>query len=360
MTDVDGLKKIAVIVPSSESMAYYDTFFNSYEGFTFLKYNSLDQFNKDLIRIGGCDGFIIDLRAILKSDTEEKEYINYMLELFPSIRVTHTPDKRSVTGYVKGRTLRDGNLFDFFFGRLFPALEGRSVGRIALIVKEKADHDLYESFMADYNDFELIHFPSALAFKESLTPDSRFNGMIVDLRTMMKSSPEEKDFLHELLDSFPAMRISLSSDRKIVKGNVTDKNLQGKELFDYFMKDLCRHFNARGIRLQKRKGLFLNVHLDLSKNGNQPQTELSKNAIRANTVDVSELGGFILGVLDVEFGDKVKLVINELQDRSPIEGIVKWHLPWGQSARHLPGCGVRFIRLTADQKNELSALLNKK
>ncbi|MCP5049050.1 MAG: hypothetical protein GY940_17905, partial [bacterium] len=147
-------------------------------------------------------------------------------------------------------------------------------------------------------------------------------------------------------------------DKKNVKGNIRDKNLQDKELFDYFINDLCRHFIPRGIRTTKRRSMFLNVSLDFAPEpaGNAEP----KSPVKANTVDVSEDGSFILGNMEVRRGDTFRLVINELENQAPIECMVKWVLPWGETANHLPGFGASFGSLGESQKEELVTLLRRR
>jgi hypothetical protein len=89
MTQEAGVekKKIAVIVPAEESLGIYNAFLSRYTNFSFKHYLSIDEFNKDAAVSGGCDGFIIDWRVILKSSSHEKEYFKYLMKLFPAIRV---------------------------------------------------------------------------------------------------------------------------------------------------------------------------------------------------------------------------------------------------------------------------------
>jgi hypothetical protein len=353
--DGKDLKKIAVIVPSEESRQLYNSYLIQYKGFTLLPFDSLEAFNHEAGKVDGCDGFIIDLRAILKADDGEREYFRYLMDIFPAVRITHSPDKKSVTGEVRGRTLRNKPLFDFFFDELF-AGSANGYKTIVLIVNDEESRRLYQSFLVDYLGINFIYYASAADFLENVSRESKYSGFIIDLRTMMKARTEDKDLFHELIDSFPAMRISHSLDKTVVKGNIRDRHLQDQDLFDYFIDDLCRHFIPRGIRTQRRRELFLNVRMEFPGKEN----DLTGNGvIKTNTVNVSEEGGFVLGTTPVKKGDKFQLMITELADSSPIQCVVKWVLPWGLSAHHLPGFGARFTGIAPGQKLELLKLLRR-
>jgi hypothetical protein len=348
-------KKIAVIVPSGESLRIYNTFLSRYTNFSFKHYRSIDEFNKDAAVSGGCNGFIIDWRVILKSGSHEKEYFKYLMKLFPAIRISHSLDKNEVYGDFRGRMLKDQQLFDYFFCKVFPGPKEKENKIIILIAENNESRSLYESYLCTYPGITYRNYSSIKEFSVSVSKDSRYCGFIIDLRTIMKESPEDRTLLHELIECFPAIQISWISGKKQVKGAISDKNLNDRELFDYFVKDLCMHFIPRGIRTQKRRSVFLNVCLDFS--STQSKNAPKEKSFRTNTLDVTGEGAFISGAIDVKKGDKFHLVINELKDQSPIQCTVMWVQPWGETILHPTGFGVTFTGITPQQKEELTTLL---
>jgi hypothetical protein len=348
-------KKIAVIVPSLESLEIYNKFLSRYANFLFKHYLTIDEFNKDTAVSGGCDGFIIDWRIILKSGFQEKEYFKYLLKLFPTIRVSHSLDKKEVSGDFRGRMLKDHQLFDYFFYEAFPGPKKKENKTIILIAENYESRSLYESYLRNYPGISYQGYSSVKRFTTSVSKSSNYCGFIIDVGTIMKESPEDRAMLHGLIEYFPAIHISRIRDKKHVKGEISDKNLHDKELFDYFVNDLCFHFIPRGIRTQKRQSIFLNVYLDFSsiQRNNAPQ----EKRFRTNTLDVTDEGAFIAGAIDVEKGDKFHLVINELKDHSPIECTVMWVHPWGETILRPPGFGVIFTGIKPQQKEELATLL---
>jgi hypothetical protein len=350
MTDMEK-KKIAIIVPAAESWDLYRSYLTGYPQIQYFYYPSLEEFTTDAGNVGGYDGFVIDLGTIVKSKDEEKEFFNYLLDIFPSIRISHSPDKKNVIGHSQGRLLKNDELFDhFIYDQL--AGEGQEIYKnIAVIVNNDDNLNFYLSYLKKYLGFRFRVYASAEDLLNESQQRNRYCGVIVDIRTMLKAAPGEKEILNELIDSFPAVRISRSPNKKGVTGNIRDKNLQDHALFDYFLNDLCLHFHPRGVRTKKRKRLFLNVSLDFF-NPNDSQLP-----VKANTVDVSEEGSFILGTMEVQKGEKIQLVINELDDQTPIQCTIKWIMPWGQSHNHLPGFGTRFDSMTHQQRDQLQVLL---
>ncbi len=358
--ETDKIKKIAVIVPSEESCQLYHSFFSNYSGFEFHDYASFEAFNLDTINTGGCDGYIIDLRIILKSGPEEKKFFQYIAELFPSIRISHSQDMATVSGDIKGRSFKNRQLFDFFFLKQFEWAETEKMN-ILLFVNDAETQNLYEFHIHTYPNVEIFQYQNFQQLMASISKKSRFSGIIVDLRTMMKASPQERESLHELMEVFPAMRISHSMDKQKVKGNIKDKNVEDKALFDYFFNDLCCNFTPKGIRCSKRYTLFLNIWLDISQHPDVHNPLISpEGLLKVNTENVSEDGLFINTTIPVQENGTISLIFNELIDRSPIQCVVKWILPWGESINHLPGFGAEFTAIKPNQKEELATLIKRK
>jgi hypothetical protein len=102
--------------------------------------------------------------------------------------------------------------------------------------------------------------------------------------------------------------------------------------------------------MEKRRTAFFSVSLDLSEG----------RRFKTNTLDVTDKGCFISGVLDVQKGDRLHIVIHELTDRSYIECRVIWVLPWGENIKHPAGFGVLFTHIKSQQREELISLIGKK
>ena len=73
---------------------------------------------------------------------------------------------------------------------------------------------------------------------------------------------------------------------------------------------------------------------------------------RTVTINVSKRGCFLFSAEDGMDGGNVWLTINELEDKTPIVGVVRWSVKWGR-AMVMPGIGVAFESITPRQTDEL-------
>jgi hypothetical protein len=222
---------------------------------------------------------------------------------------------------------------------------------IVVIAPDRETMNLYSSHLSLYKDFTLKSYFSIEDFNENKFNSRSYVGFIVDLRNILKANPGAKEAFYHLIEAFPVIRISHSIDKKIVKGNIRDKNFKDKALFEYFLNQVCRDFAPRGIRAAQRKKIYLNVYMEFPGRGS------GKERIKANSTDISELGGFFTSSREVQTGDELHLFVKEISDQSPVQCTVKWTLPWGASIKHIPGFGVVFNRMSTAQKKELTALL---
>jgi hypothetical protein len=350
-------KEVAVLVSDQETRGLYYNYLSKYktEDYVIKYYLSLDELSRDMLKCPGYAGFIVDLRIILKADPCNKEFFSYLIEYFPFVRISHTVDKKTIQGTIQGKNLSNKSLFDYFFRHLNAPVKKKEQKikherNVVLIVNNEESKALYEPFLGGYKDISFHFYSSAEAFLKRTSKENLYCGFIFDSRTMLESKPGEKDYFNEISDNFPVMQVSHSNDKKTIQGNIKTKNYWNKKLFDHFI-ELCRQFLPRGIRMKKRKNLFLNVYLDAS------IEEPGKELVEANALDLSEEGVFIVSTHHALEGDTFYVVVKELSDQEPIECTVKWVLPWGASVSHLPGFGAEFTHINPKQKKEIQGLL---
>lgn len=345
-------KVVAVIVPDQQSLELYHRYLQQHQSgsYEIRTYCSLAEFNRDMYWFPGYLGFIVEVSMLLKASPNDKAFLQHLADAFPFIRTSVTADKQGIKGTWQGKALEDVELFATFFHEMCAPQRGNGKADVVFIVDDPGSLALYESRLNCYPGLSYTHYRSAADLWENVTTETRYRGFFIDLRTILNAKPKEKDMLYELIESFPTVRISHSLDKKTIKGNIKSRNLTDKELFDHFINEICSGFPARGIRLQKRKDLYLNAYLDFNTN---------ERPARVNTLNVSEEGLFVISTRPVEMGEPVKLVINELTDQQPINCNVMWTLPWGLSSNHLPGFGVRFDSISPRQREELHAMLKK-
>ena len=168
-----------------------------------------------------------------------------------------------------------------------------------------------------------------------------YNGVMVDLRTKMKASNEEKDLVHDVFEQFPVAQLNFDEKTGQIRSLHYGRTGKGESL-ESFIKEECRSFIARPIRSSIRKKIHFNVLL--SKTGDFATEGIDRTV----TMNVSKGGCFIYSVDDLQSDAKVMMVFKELEDQKPILGEVRWKALWGE-AMQIPGIGVKFENLREGQ-----------
>lgn len=172
-----------------------------------------------------------------------------------------------------------------------------------------------------------------------------YNGVMVDLRTKVKASHDDKDLLQALLEQFPLAQLKFEE----ATGTVRSLNVgqaRGSETMEAFINEECRPFPARPIRASVRKNIHFNALI--SKNG----TPSEEGGIQTVTMNVSEGGCFLYSTDHWEIGSKLSIVFRGMEDQRPITGEVRWQIPWGKTMQ-IPGIGVKFENISIAQITEL-------
>lgn len=220
--------------------------------------------------------------------------------------------------------------------------------RVLLIVSPGPARD---SFME-----ELAHLPAVVDVVESITQieetlvDTPYNGILLDVPTLIRASGEQKRKSQILLDFFPVLRLTfrphLSPNKGLTDGQTPSRT---STIAEFLAKD-CAAFTARPMRSCQRCPVTLNVLV--LPTADSPESSGAK----AYTVNMSMTGCFIATPEPPECGRTVFLVFADFADRSPVEVEVCWRLPWGE-AKRVPGFGARFIGLRDDSHKELHLLI---
>ncbi len=178
------------------------------------------------------------------------------------------------------------------------------------------------------------------------TLDTAYQGIMIDLVTGLKASREEKEVVKDVLDSFPVVQLKWEREAGAVRAVSLGKALSNASVKDFIESD-CRPFKPRAIRLHPRKDLHFNVLLSMD------EAMAEKDLERTVTVNVSKGGCLLFTGRDWTNVRDAWFVIQELKDKTPISGEIRWFLPWGKKMG-IPGIGVRFRRMTAEQQKELA------
>lgn len=180
----------------------------------------------------------------------------------------------------------------------------------------------------------------------------KYNGFLIDIPTLLRSSASDKAEANLLSDNFPVMRLSHKAGegvRCIPTGKFSG---HGSTLGDFF-KDSCRSFTARSLRGTKRTNKVL--HVLLNRDINSPQSHMEKSV----ALNFSAEGCFLYAVSKWKREDTLWITIMELDDKTPIKAQVQWVVPWGVKSQ-MPGIGVNFLSLSEEQADQIDAIIQAK
>jgi hypothetical protein len=186
---------------------------------------------------------------------------------------------------------------------------------------------------------------------ETLLQDTPYNGLLLDVPTMIRASPSQKAKVLSLLEYYPVLRLSYRAPVDEIHGLADGlTGLQTRTLEEFIGGD-CLRFPARAVRAFKRCHLAFNVLLL------DPPDRPVAEGEKAFTIDVSESGCFVATVRPPDCGRPLAAVLCDLEDQTPIPLEVRWRISWGETMR-IPGFGAKFLSLTEAQKTELVAKLS--
>jgi Tfp pilus assembly protein PilZ len=175
------------------------------------------------------------------------------------------------------------------------------------------------------------------------------NGILVDMPTYIRSSDEDKRLLTDLVGVFPSLRLKCHDVSGEIRTLPFGTAYPGNIAPAFFVQNYCASFAQRRIRTIERSQLNLPALLSATLPMESP------SGTKTVTVNISRGGCFLISFDPWNVGDRGWITLPDLQDSAPIPVEICWIRLWGK-CRSLPGMGVRFIDLSASQKNELHRL----
>lgn len=180
----------------------------------------------------------------------------------------------------------------------------------------------------------------------------RYNGFLIDVATLLRSSATDKAEANLLIDNFPVLRLSFKAPDGI-RCIPTGKYSGYGNSLEEFLRDYCLKFVPRSLRGTKRGTKVLNVLLN--RNLNAPSGAIEKSV----TINFSSEGAFFYSVARWKKDDLLWAVFKELSDRTPIKAQVMRVVPWGKTDT-TPGIGVKFLNVSEEQDDQLQDLVQGK
>ena len=118
--------------------------------------------------------------------------------------------------------------------------------KISLIVRDRESNEFYNGLLSRFEELRLETYRNISQFKES-SKAKDFEGIIIDLRTLIEASTDEKAFFFKIRDGFPVLNVSWAIDKNIFHCFIESKkmpSLKGEKLLEYFVK-VCLKNNKK-------------------------------------------------------------------------------------------------------------------
>lgn len=182
----------------------------------------------------------------------------------------------------------------------------------------------------------------------TLTCRTLFSGILLDMPIMTKASTNEKCQLEDILKALPSAYLNIAPATDSIKLLTADNHHGTARSLEEFL-DICSGFAPRLVRPKDRVSLHLNAVLTCCDPGHGVEQTV--------TLNVSSQGCFLFSTHPTHQPDQqVTVRFIGLSDPTPIVCTIRWVRPWG-SCHQMPGIGVTFEQISADQREQLSALM---
>lgn len=215
--------------------------------------------------------------------------------------------------------------------------------KILIIAKDLEAGQAYADALREIN----VAYDIAASFTEmaAMAIHNSYNGLLVDILTLVRSSKEEKVVAYECFNLYPVLRVKWENKKKKINLSPLEQAFSPDtaSALKFFIESRCMPFPARPLRRHSRKSYNLNVLLS-------PDGEFAEhNTMKTFTLNVSTGGVFVHSSHRFGTGQTVWLKFVEFADHAPIPASVRWFLEWGVS-RSIPGLGLRFENLSEAQQ----------
>lgn len=198
-----------------------------------------------------------------------------------------------------------------------------------------------------------VSFDVAASFDEvlQLGVHGSYNGMLIDILTLVRSSQEQKLIAYDCINLYPSLRVKWDSKKRQMNLGLLEQSFTAdtEGALRYFLEQKCRAFPARSLRRHQRNNVCL--HVLLGKRRDFPDDE----GVRTFTVNLSRGGAFVHTMHPFTRGDVAWLRFHDFADQTAVQLSVSWILPWG-AGRCIPGIGTSFQDLSENQAREIAAV----
>jgi hypothetical protein len=177
--------------------------------------------------------------------------------------------------------------------------------------------------------------------------DAPYSGLLIDVPTMIRCECADKNRITRIMERFPVLRLMYNPKYGGIRGLAQGGTIRDNRDLTEFVLGECVPFLPRSIRVAQRHRVVFNVALF---------DNLDRNSEKTVTVNVSEHGCFVYSVRTWRVDNPAWIIVQELEDQTPIELLVRWQRPWGEAMR-IPGIGASFESMTTSQYVQLHSFL---
>jgi hypothetical protein len=216
--------------------------------------------------------------------------------------------------------------------------------RLLLVARPGPARDAYRNAVEEQGG--IVDLVDGLADLPESLKTTPYNGLLLDVATLIKAPPDDKALVADLIEMFPAVRVNWDpGENRVVPLLYGRPSADGFSLAEFIHSD-CMRFSARIIRAAPRRPIHLNVLLFKEGHG------VDRTPERSVTLDLSEAGCFAVSFEDWRGVDLAWVRFHDFADKTLVEATVKWQVFWGKSGR-VPGLGLAFDHMTDAQRQEI-------
>lgn len=218
---------------------------------------------------------------------------------------------------------------------------------VLLVCRSASRSQLYRTVM----DLQGVCCLMVTSLKEvrELAAGTPFSGLLLDMPVMVKATPAERQTLADMQRALPCAYLNIAPATDSIKLMMVN-DLQGAAATIEEFAELASRFTPRCVVPKDRITLHLHTLLQAADETGPP--------VQTVTLDLSAGGCFLFsGNPQPQAGAELVLQLVGLDDPAPIAVTVCWRNPFGTPGKQGPGIGVRFVRISPAQQDQLTTLL---
>lgn len=175
---------------------------------------------------------------------------------------------------------------------------------------------------------------------EDVAREGVYNGILVDLQSIIKAKGDEKLIACSLTGFYPTLRVRALGGMLVPMAMPGDAK-QDNSIADFLNKS-CHAFTPRRLRLHRRRDIVLSAQNGID---------------RLTSLNISWGGLFFMDAAPekYEVGQELQISIPEFECTMNI--VVRWVRPWG--GRKVPGFGAAFKEVDEPSESILAGLIQR-